>query len=30
VELTLTRIGERGGGKKVWDADTYRYIITFF
>lgn len=30
VELTLTRIGERGGGKKVWDADTYRYILRFF
>ena len=29
VELTLTRIGERGGGNKVWDADTYRYIIKF-
>lgn len=29
VELTLTRIGERGGGKKVWDADTYRYTIRF-
>jgi len=29
VELTLTRIGERGSGKKVWDADTYRYIIRF-
>ena len=29
VELTLTRIGERGGGKNVWDADTYRYIIRF-
>jgi hypothetical protein len=30
VELTLTRIGERGGRKKVWDADTYRYILRFF
>ena len=30
LELTLTRIGERGGGNKVWDADTYRYILRFF
>lgn len=30
LELILTRIGERGGGTKVWDADTYRYIIRFF
>ena len=30
IELYLTRIGERGGGIKVWDADTYRYIIRFF
>ena len=30
IELYLTRIGERGGGgKKVWDADTYRYVIRF-
>ncbi len=29
VELYLTRIGERGGGKNIWDADTYRYLITF-
>ncbi len=29
VELTLTRIGERGGGPKIWDADTYRYLISF-
>ncbi|MEN8230652.1 MAG: sialate O-acetylesterase [Bacteroidota bacterium] len=29
VELTLTRIGERGGGDNIWDADTYRYIIRF-
>ncbi len=29
VELYLSRIGERGGGKKIWDADTYRYLITF-
>ncbi len=27
IELTLTRIGERGGGPNIWDADTYRYII---
>ncbi|MEA3462315.1 MAG: sialate O-acetylesterase [Bacteroidota bacterium] len=27
VELTLTRIGERGGGENIWDADTYRYVI---
>jgi hypothetical protein len=30
VELTLTRIGERGGRPKIWDADTYRYLIRFF
>ena len=30
VELYLTRIGERGGGSRVWDADTYRYVIRFF
>jgi hypothetical protein len=30
VEIHLTRLGERGGGTKVWDADTYRYIIRFF
>lgn len=30
MELYLTRIGERGSGDKVWDADTYRYIIRFF
>lgn len=30
VELCLTRLGERGGGPKVWDADTYRYVIRFF
>jgi hypothetical protein len=30
IELYLTRIGERGGGTKVWDADTYRYVIRFF
>ena len=30
LELNLTRIGERGGGIKVWDADSYRYIIRFF
>ncbi len=29
VELYLSRIGERGGGKKIWDTDTYRYLITF-
>ncbi|KPL12009.1 MAG: hypothetical protein AMS26_18910, partial [Bacteroides sp. SM23_62] len=29
IELYLTRIGERGGGNEVWDADTYRYIIRF-
>ncbi len=29
IELYLTRIGERGGGDKVWDADTYRYVIRF-
>jgi hypothetical protein len=29
VELYLSRIGERGGGKNIWDADTYQYIITF-
>ncbi len=29
IELTLTRIGERGGRPKIWDADTYRYIIRF-
>ena len=29
MELYLTRIGERGGGDKVWDSDTYRYIINF-
>jgi hypothetical protein len=29
VELYLTRIGERGGRSKVWDADTYRYVIRF-
>lgn len=29
VELYLTRIGERGGADKIWDADTYRYIIKF-
>lgn len=29
VELYLTRIGERGGGKRIWDSDTYKYLITF-
>jgi hypothetical protein len=29
IEIYLTRIGERGGGKKVWDADTYRYVVRF-
>ncbi len=29
VELYLTRLGERGGGAKIWDSDTYRYIIRF-
>lgn len=29
VELTVTRIGERGGGENIWDADTYRYYIRF-
>jgi hypothetical protein len=29
VELYLTRLGERGGGPKIWDADTYRYVIKF-
>jgi len=29
MELYLTRIGERGGRDKVWDSDTYRYIINF-
>jgi len=29
VELILMRIGEHGGGDRIWDADTYRYIIKF-
>lgn len=29
VELILTRLGERGGRPKIWDADTYRYVIRF-
>jgi len=29
IELYLTRLGERGGRPKTWDADTYRYIIRF-
>ena len=30
IELYLTRLGERGGGAKIWDSDTYRYVISFF
>ncbi|MCD6597562.1 MAG: hypothetical protein J7L04_07740, partial [Bacteroidales bacterium] len=30
IELYLTRLGGRGGGNKIWDSDTYRYIIKFF
>jgi hypothetical protein len=30
VELILTRIGERGGGSRIWDADTYRYKLRFY
>lgn len=29
VELILTRIGERGEKDRIWDADTYRYLIQF-
>ncbi len=29
IELYLSRIGERGGGDKIWDSDTYRYFIKF-
>lgn len=29
LELILTRIGERGDKERVWDADTYRYLIQF-
>jgi hypothetical protein len=29
VELILTRLGERGGRPRIWDADTYRYVIRF-
>jgi len=29
LELYLMRIGERGGGSKIWDSDTYRYVIKF-
>jgi hypothetical protein len=29
VELILTRIGERGDKDRIWDADTYRYLIQF-
>ena len=30
VELYMARLGSRGGGAKIWDSDTYRYIIRFF
>jgi len=30
VELHLTRLGERGSRPKIWNADTYRYVIRFF
>jgi len=30
IELYLTRLGGRGGGARIWDSDTYRYVIRFF
>lgn len=29
IELYLIRLGERGGGARIWNSDSYRYLIRF-
>ena len=29
LEIYLTRLGERGGGKDIWTADAYKYTLVF-